>query len=92
MYIFNQVFSAKSKKTNEPFYQVRLFEKRENQNKETYFKDLALFVEKDVYDGIVKQLFNFGDIVEVLKAPPAYFGGSEQLVGLELVAQSPYMD
>ena len=92
MYIFNQVFSAKSKKTNEPFYQVRLFERRENQNKETYFKDLALFVEKEVYDKIVKQNFNFGDIVEIEKAPPAYFGGSEQLVGLELVAQSPYMD
>ena len=92
MYIFNQVFSAKSKKTNEPFYQVRLFEKRETQDKKIYFKDLALFVDKNVYDGIVKQEFNFGDVVEIKKAPPAYFGGAEQLVGLELVASSPYID
>ncbi len=92
MYIFNQVFSAKSKKTNEPFYQVKLFEKRENKDKDVYFKELALFVGKDVYDGILNQGFKFGDIVEIQKAPPAYFGGAEQLVGLELVAESPYYD
>lgn len=92
MYIFNSVFTAKSKKTNEPFYQVKLFEKRETQDKIVYFKDLALFVDKDVYDGIVKQKFNFGDVVEIKKAPPAYFGGAEQLVGLELKASSPYID
>ena len=92
MYIFNSVFTAKSKKTNEPFYQVKLFEKRENQDKETYFKELPLFVDKKVYDSIVKQNFNFGDIVKVEKAPPAYFGGSEQLAGLELVTPSPYFE
>ena len=92
MYIFNSVFSAKSKKTNEPFYQVKLFEKRTNQNKEVYFKDLALFVDKDVYEAIVKENFNFGDIVEIQKAPPAYFGGAEQLVGLILLEESPYID
>ena len=90
MYIFNSVFTAKSKKTNEPFYQVKLFEKRENQDKESYFKELGLFVTKDVYDSIVKGGFQFGDIVEVKKNPPAYFGGAEQLAGLTLVESSPY--
>ena len=92
MYIFNSVFTAKSKKTNEPFYQVKLFEKRQAQDKKVYFKELAIFIDKDVYDSIVKENFNFGDVVEVEKAPPAYFGGSEQLVGLTLAQSSPYID
>lgn len=92
MYIFNSVFTAKSKKTNEPFYQVKLFEKREDKDKKVYFKDLAIFIDQDVYKSIVKESFNFGDVVEVQKAPPAYFGGAEQLVGLILLQDSPYMD
>ncbi len=92
MYIFNQAFSAKSKKTNEPFYQIRLFERRQAQDGKTYFKDLALFVEKDVFEKIVKEEFNFGDIVEVEKGAPLYFGGPEQLIGLKLVESSPYND
>ena len=92
MYIFNQTFTAKSKKTDEPFYQVRLFEKRETLEKKVYFKDLTLFVDKDVYEGIVKQGYNFGDVVEPIKGEPAYFGGPERLLGLELKASSPYVD
>lgn len=92
MYIFNSVFSAKSKKTNEPFYQVKLFEKRESQDKKVYFKDLGLFVDKEVYDNIVEQNFCFGDIVEIEKGAPLYFGGPEQLKGLVLISESPYVD
>ena len=92
MFIFYQAFTAKSKKTNEPFYNVTLFERRTTQDKKVYFKETSIFVDKDVFDAIVKQGFNFGDVVEVQTAPPLYFGGSEQLVGLKLVAQSPYIE
>ncbi len=92
MYIFNQAFSAKSKKTNEPFYQVKLFERRNKQDGSYYFKDLTIFVEKEVFDTIVKNNFDFGDIVQVEKGSPLYFGGPEQLVGLKLVEKSPYVE
>ncbi len=92
MYIFNQAFTAKSKKSGNPFYQVKLFEKREAQDKSTYFKELSLFVDEPVYKSIVNQNFKFGDIVDVEKSAPAYFGGPEQLAGLTLKAQSPYFD
>lgn len=92
MYIFNQAFSAKSKKTNEPFYQVKLFERRQKQDKTYYFKDLSIFVEEEVFNEIAEGNFNFGDIVEVEKGAPLYFGGAEQLIGLKLVESSPYID
>ena len=63
MFIFNEVFTAKSNKTNEPFYKVTLFERRTTQDKKVYFKESSIFVDKDVFDGIVKQGFNFGDVV-----------------------------
>ena len=91
MYIFNQAFTAKSKKTNEPFYQVKLFEKRTNQDGVVYFKDSALFVGEKVFNSIVKQGFNFGDVVEPTVGPSEYLGGPSQLLGLKLVAESPYM-
>ena len=91
MYIFKQTFTAKSKKTNEPFYKVGLFEKRQTQDKKVYFKELDLFVEKDVYEGIIKGAFNFGDIVDAEMAMPEYLGATSRLVGLKLVEQSPYL-
>ena len=91
MYIFKQTFTAKSKKTNEPFYKVGLFEKRQTQDKKVYFKELDLFVEKDVFEEIVKQGFSFGDIVEVEEKPSLYLGGPSQLAGLKLVEESPYL-
>ena len=91
MYIFKQTFSAKSKKTNEPFYKVELFEKRLTQDKKVYFKELDLFVDKDVFDGIQKGTFNFGDVVDVEMAMPEYLGATSRLVGLKLVKESPYV-
>ena len=90
MYVFNQCFTAKSKKTGNDFYQIRLFEKRTAQDKSVYFKDLSLFVDKPVYEKINKKGFKFGDVVNVVKAEPLYFGGPEQLQDLELVEESPY--
>ena len=92
MYIFKQAFSAKSKKTNEPFYKVELIEKRETQDKKIYFRDLESFVDKDVYDSIVNQNFNFGDIVDVEMSMPEYLGAKAKLKTLKLVAGSPYID
>lgn len=93
MFIFNQVFTAKSKKTNEPFYSVRLFERRERQdNKEVYFREVQCFVGKDVYEKIVKAGYKFGDIVAVTTGEPPYFGATAQLVGLELLQESPFIE
>lgn len=92
MFIFNGVFTANSKKTNQPFYAVKLFERRQAQDKSIYFKDVQCFVDKPVFDSIVKSGFKFGDIVSIQTAPAMYFGGSEQLTGLELIQESPYYD
>ena len=92
MYIFNSVFSGKSKRTGNTFFQVKLFERRINKDQEFYFKEIVSFVEEDVYNDILSKNFNFGDIVEIEKDAPAYFGGSEQLVGLKLVECSPFVD
>ena len=90
MYIFNQTFTGKGKASGKDFYQVRLFEKRTTQDNRDYFKDLTLFVDKDVFDTINKKAFKFGDVVDVVKSEPLYFGGPEQLKDLELVEESPY--
>ena len=90
MYIFNDVFTGKGKASGKEFYQVKLFEKRTTQDRRVYFKDLTLFVDKDVFDTIKDKSFNFGDIVNVVKSEPLYFGGPEQLKDLELVEESPY--
>ena len=92
MFIYKQSFTAKSKKTNEPFWNVTLFEKRKAQNNEVYFKEVSIFVSKEVYEEIQMQNFKFGDIVDVMKDAPEYFGGPEQLSGLDLVEKSPYFD
>ena len=93
MYVFCGAFTANSKKTNAPFYVVELFERRVNQNSaEVYFKSVRSFVEKPVFDEIDNMDLKFGDIVELQKAAPRYFGGQEQLTGLKLVFDSPYYD
>lgn len=93
MYVFCGAFTANSKKTNAPFYVVELFERRVNQNSaEVYFKSVRSFVEKPVYEKITKSNFKFGDVVELQKVAPRYFGGQEQLTGLKLVLDSPYYD
>lgn len=92
MFIFNQTFTATSKKTGLPFYAVKMFERRETQEKAVYFKEVQCFVEKPVFDSIVKGGFRFGDIVDVKTGAPQYFGGPEQLVGLELLQESPYYE
>ena len=92
MFIFNSCFTANSKKTNEPFYSVKLFERREGQDKTLFFKDVSAFVSKDVYDKIVKAGFKFGDTVEIETSPARFFGASEELIGLKLVKESPFFD
>lgn len=92
LFIFNQTFTANSKKTNQPFFSVKLFERREALDKSVYFRDCSCFVEKAVFEKILKMGFKFGDVVDLEKAPPAYFGGTEQLIGLKLVTESPYYD
>ena len=91
MYIFKETFTAKSKRNNEPFYNVKLFARLENKDKKFFFKEVSLFVEKDVFEEIVKQGFSFGDIVEVVEKPSLYLGGPSQLAGLKLVEESPYL-
>jgi hypothetical protein len=90
--VFNQLFTAKSKKTGEPFYCVKLFDRREAQDKSVYFRDVQLFVDKPVFEKLSKQNFHFGDIVAIETAPPLYIGGAEQLIGLKLIVESPYFD
>lgn len=90
--VFNQLFTAKSKKTGEPFYCVKLFDRREAQDKGVYFRDVQLFVDKPVFEKLSKQNFHFGDIVAIETAPPLYIGGAEQLIGLKLIVESPYFD
>ena len=90
--VFNQLFTAKSKKSGEPFYCVKLFDRRESLDKSVYFRDVQLFVDKPVFEKISKQGFHFGDVVEIETAPPLYIGGAEQLIGLKLILESPYFD
>lgn len=92
MFIFNKAFTANSKRSGQPFYSVNLFERRTTQNGEIYFKDVTCFVEKQVYEQILKCGFKFGDVVELKKGAPAYFGAAEQLIGLELKLDSPFYD
>lgn len=92
MFIYKGSFTATSKKTNAPFWNVTLFEKRKAMDGNEYFKEVSIFVSKEVYDGINKFGFKFGDIVDVNKSSPEYFGGPEQLIGLTLVEASPYFD
>lgn len=92
LFVFNQTFTANSKKNGKPFYVVKLFERREAQDKTVYFRDTQCFVESSVFEKICKQNFKFGDVVDVELAPPAYFGASEQLIGLKLILDSPYND
>ncbi len=92
LFVFNQTFSATSKKSGKPFYAVLLFERRQAQDTSVYFKESRCFVDQTVYEKICKLGFKFGDIVELQTAPPMYFGGSEQLIGLKLVTESPYYD
>ena len=90
--VFNQLFTAKSKKTGEPFYCVKLFDRREAQDKSVFFRDVQLFVDKPVFEKLSKLNFHFGDIVAIETAPPLYIGGAEQLIGLKLIVESPYFD
>lgn len=92
MFIFNKAFTANSKKSGQPFYSVNLFERRTAQSGEIYFKDVACFVEKSVFERILKSGFKFGDVVELEKGEPAYFGAAEQLIGLTLKLESPYYE
>ena len=92
MVIFNRVFKGTSSKTNNDYFQVKLFEKRTSQAGEIYFADLSLFIEKPVYEKIVKKGFKFGDVVEVDTAAPKYLGGNESLNDLILVSESPYFE
>ena len=92
MVIFNRVFKGTSSKTNNDYYQVKLFEKRTSQDGEVYFADLSLFIEKPAYEKIVKKGFKFGDIVEVETIAPKYLGGKETLNDLKFVSESPYFD
>ncbi len=92
MYVFNQTFTGKGKATGKEFFQVRLFEKRTTQDNRDYFKDITLFVDKDVFDRINEKAFKFGDIVSVVKSEPLYFSGPEQLKDLVLVEESPYFN
>ncbi len=92
MYIFNSIFTAKAKSTGNPFFKVKLFKKMENKEKQVYFKEIDTFIEEETFNQIKEDGFNFGDIVELKVAPPEYFGGTEQLVGLKLVTPSPYVD
>lgn len=90
MFIFNETFTGKAKTTGKEYFQVKLFQKKESQYSSVYFQDLTVFVDKDVFDTINKKKFKFGDIVEVVKSEPLYFGGPEQLKDLKLVEESPY--
>ena len=90
MFIYKSSFTATSKKSGQPFWNVTLFEKRTTQDKNEYFKEVSIFVSEEVYNGIQKAGYKFGDIVEVIKGEPEYFGGPEQLIGLNLVEESPY--
>lgn len=93
MFVFQGTYAGKSKKNNDkPYWQVNLFEKREALDKTVYFKPTTVFVEEEVYNEIVKQNFKFGDVVEIEVGAPKYFGGSETLEGLTLVAESPYFN
>lgn len=92
MVIFNSTFTANSKKTSKPFYCVKLFEKRESQDKSIYFKDVQFFVEKSVFDNINKSGFKFGDIVDIITEPAQYIGGTDSLIGLTLLTDSPFYD
>lgn len=93
MFIFQGTYAGKSKKNNDkPYWQVNLFEKRETQDHDVYFKPTTVFVEESVYNSIVKEGFRFGDVVEIVKGEPRYFGGPETLEGLELVTDSPYFN
>lgn len=92
MFIFQGTFAGKSKKNDKPFWQINLFEKREAQDKTVYFKAISVFVEEPIYQKINKFGYKFGDVVEVIKGAPQYFGGAETLVDLKLVAESPYFE
>ncbi len=92
MFVFHGTYAGKSKKDNKPYWQVNLFEKRANKDNEVYFKATTVFVDEDVHNKIVKQGFRFGDVVELEKGAPLYFGGAEVLKGLKLVSDTPYFD
>lgn len=92
LYVFNRAFTANSKKTNQPFYSVNLYERREAQDHSVYFRETQCFVEKPVYEKILKMGFRFGDVVDIEKEAPAYFGATERLIGLKLLTESPYFD
>ena len=91
MVIFGSIFKGKSQKGNE-FFQVKLFEKRTSRDGETYFADVVLFVDEQVYNKLIKKGFKFGAVVNVETSSPQYIGGKETLSDLTIINESPYFD
>lgn len=90
MYVFKDTFHGISRKNGGSFNRVTLFEQKKTVDGKEYFKEVTLFVEQEVYDSIIELGFKFGDIVRVKKGKPVYFGGPEQLKGLELLVESSF--
>ena len=70
------------------FYNVTFIEINEESGN---VYERAVFVEKETFETIKAKKFKFGDEIELVTAPPAFFGASERLVDLNLVEESPFM-
>ena len=86
--IFYKMFAGKSKAKQKDFYNVTFIEINEESGN---VYERAVFVEKETFETIEAKKFKFGDEIELVTAPPAFFGASERLVDLNLVEESPFM-
>ena len=86
--IFYKMFNGTSKAKQKDYFNVTFIEINEETGN---VYERAVFVDKETYENIKAKKFKFGDQIELVTAPPAFFGATERLVDLKLVEESPFM-